>query len=194
MEAGQIFYNDTIGSYQPEFEIGYKGDTTLFNHQFNYIKISTLDCRYHSGAFDQMIILEEIGMIHRYSADNDYQETQILQGTIIDGVVYGDTNLVLIVDEVYVNYVFNLESNFPNPFNPTTTIKYQIPVISLVTIKVYDVLGNEIATLFNDDKPAGSYEVEFSAIGGETGLPSGIYFYQLRAGNFTETKKMVLLR
>jgi len=86
--------------------------------------------------------------------------------------------------------MISLVQNYPNPFNPTTTIKYQIPELSLVTIKVYDVLGNEIATLVNQEKPIGSYEVKFNAIG----IPSGIYYYRLQASSFVETKKMVLLR
>jgi len=87
---------------------------------------------------------------------------------------------------------YTLFQNYPNPFNPTTTIKYQIPELSFVTLKVYDVLGNEIATLVNEEKPAGNYTVEFRIDNLE--LSSGIYFYQIRAGNFVETKKMVLLR
>jgi len=85
---------------------------------------------------------------------------------------------------------FSLYQNFPNPFNPLTKINYQIPELSFVSIKVFDVLGNEITTLINEEKPTGSYEVEFKA----TGLPSGVYFYQLKAGNFVGTKKMILLR
>ena len=86
---------------------------------------------------------------------------------------------------------------FP-PFNPTTTINYQIPELSNVTLTVYDVLGNEIAKLVNEEKPIGSYEVEFDA----SYLPSGTYFYKLQAGDpstgsgqsFVETKKMTLLK
>jgi hypothetical protein len=85
---------------------------------------------------------------------------------------------------------FSLSQNYPNPFNPATTINYQIPELSFVTLKAYDVLGNEIVLLVNDEKQVGSYEVEFDA----RTLPSGIYFYQLKAQNFVETKKMVLLR
>lgn len=85
---------------------------------------------------------------------------------------------------------FTLSQNYPNPFNPSTTIKFQIPNASFVTLKVYDVLGNEVATLFNEEKPAGNYEVDFDA----KGLSSGIYFYKLQAGSFVETKKMILLR
>jgi hypothetical protein len=85
---------------------------------------------------------------------------------------------------------FFLEQNYPNPFNPATSIQYAVSSMQLISIKVYDALGNEIATLVNEQKPAGSYEVEF--IG--TGLPSGIYFYKLKARSFLETKKMVLLK
>ena len=86
--------------------------------------------------------------------------------------------------------VFHLNQNFPNPFNPTTKIDYQIPELSFVTLKVYDVLGNEISSLVNEEKVAGTYAVEFDG----TSLPSGIYFYKLQAGDFVETKKMVLMK
>ena len=85
---------------------------------------------------------------------------------------------------------FVLSQNYPNPFNPTTKIRYSISQTSNVIIKVFDILGNEIETLVNEEKLIGNYEVEFNAIN----LPSGIYFYHLRAGNFFETKKMILLK
>uniref|UniRef100_A0A832LKF9 T9SS type A sorting domain-containing protein n=1 Tax=Ignavibacterium album TaxID=591197 RepID=A0A832LKF9_9BACT len=95
---------------------------------------------------------------------------------------------------------FYLAQNYPNPFNPTTKIRFVIPASSLnpfsqgegtlVSLKVYDVLGNEVATLVNEEKPAGGYEVMFDA----SGLSSGIYFYKLNAGSLVETKKMILLR
>jgi hypothetical protein len=90
---------------------------------------------------------------------------------------------------------YYLYNNFPNPFNPSTKIKFRIPVQdrndnTKVSLKVYDVLGNEIVTLVNEQKRPGDYEVEFD---GKV-LPSGIYFYILKAGNFSETKKMILLK
>jgi len=85
---------------------------------------------------------------------------------------------------------FSLSQNYPNPFNPTTSIQYSISNKQFVTIRVYDVLGREIATLINEEKPAGNYEVEFNAVN----LPSGIYFYRIQAGSYINTKKMVLLR
>lgn len=91
---------------------------------------------------------------------------------------------------------FSLSQNYPNPFNPSTVISYQLPVSGMVTLKVYDILGNEIATLVNEEKQPGTYEVEFNSVGTSRDLylPSGVYFYQLRAGNFVETKKMVMMK
>jgi len=85
---------------------------------------------------------------------------------------------------------FYLSQNFPNPFNPSTKIKWQSPVTGHQTLIVYDVLGNEVATLVNEEKPAGYYEVEFDA----SRLSSGIYFYKLTAGSFTATMKMILIK
>ncbi|MDI6804607.1 MAG: YCF48-related protein [Bacteroidota bacterium] len=85
---------------------------------------------------------------------------------------------------------FYLNQNYPNPFNPSTVIKWQSPVSGHQTLKVYDLLGNEVVALLNEYKTAGSYEVEFNA----SNLTSGVYFYRLTAGTFTETKKLVLLR
>ncbi len=87
---------------------------------------------------------------------------------------------------------YSLMQNYPNPFNPSTLISYQLPVSGYVTLKVYDLLGNEIATLVDEYKPVGIYNVEFRMQNLE--LSSGIYFYQLTAGDFIQTKKMVLLR
>jgi hypothetical protein len=85
---------------------------------------------------------------------------------------------------------YSLWQNYPNPFNPSTKIRFSVPQSSNVVIKVFDILGSEIETLVNEEKPAGNYEVEFDA----TRLPSGIYFYRLQAGNFVGTKKMVLMK
>ena len=96
--------------------------------------------------------------------------------------------------EVEVNWSpftsYKLEQNYSNPFNPTTKISWQSPVSGWQTLKVFGVLGNEITTLVDEEKEAGYYSVDFNA----SDLPSGVYFYQLRAGDFVDTKKMVLLR
>ena len=87
-------------------------------------------------------------------------------------------------------YSFILAQNYPNPFNPSTTIKYSIPSSNVVTLKVFDVLGNEVTTLINGFQNIGSYEVNFDA----SKLSSGTYFYQLKAGEFSDTKKLLLLK
>jgi hypothetical protein len=85
---------------------------------------------------------------------------------------------------------FRLYNNYPNPFNPTTKIKFDIPKSSYVKLIIYDVLGREITTLVNEKLNAGRYEVDWNG----SGYPSGVYFYKLRTDEFTDVKKMVLLK
>jgi hypothetical protein len=91
--------------------------------------------------------------------------------------------------EFIVNNYF-LNSNYPNPFNPTTSIEFRIVEFGFVSLKVYDVLGKEVATLINEEIAAGRYNVVFDA----SNLPSGIYFYRLSVNNFSMTRKMVLIK
>ena len=96
-------------------------------------------------------------------------------------------------DEIEVEIIpteFTLYQNYPNPFNPSTTFKYDIKERSFVELKIYDLLGREVYKMVNKEKPAGSYQIEFDA----KDLPSGIYLYKLQAGDFVETKKMVLMK
>jgi hypothetical protein len=86
--------------------------------------------------------------------------------------------------------VFALMQNYPNPFNPTTTIQYALPKASNVEIKVYDLIGREVTTLVNEFRQAGTYSVEFNA----NNFASGVYFYRIKAGDFTDTKKMLLVK
>ncbi|MGE5861484.1 MAG: family 43 glycosylhydrolase [Ignavibacteria bacterium] len=94
------------------------------------------------------------------------------------------------VDDKHVLHKFTLNQNYPNPFNPKTIITWQSPVSSWQTLKIYDLLGNEVGTLVDEFKHAGNYKVEFDG----SNLASGIYFYQLHAGNFIDTKKFVLMK
>jgi hypothetical protein len=114
-----------------------------------------------------------------------------LHGAVIHGLLYGDTTVVSL-DNIIKGLPshFELGQNYPNPFNPSTKIRYEIPERSFVTLNIYDILGNEIATLVKEEKLAGEYEIEFNA----ANLPSGIYFYTLSAGNYFSTKKMILLK
>jgi len=146
-----------------------------------------------SLAIDTSIIV----MDQPYSGNNFCSDHLGILTTFKEGVVNLDESIDLQPDK------FELYQNFPNPFNPTTKIKFTIPTSPqsppyqgegqrerLITLKVYDVLGSEIVTIVNEQKTTGSYQIEFNA----TNLPSGIYFYQLIAENFSDTKKMVILR
>ena len=141
-----------------------------------------------------------IGYVNGHGTTTEYHDYTYLDNTVNKGIFfyrlkqidfdgqYEYSNVIEV--EVTAPGKFALSQNYPNPFNPGTIIKYQVPELSFVTLKVYDVLGKEITTLVNKEKPAGSYEVKFDG----TGLPSGIYFYRLKAGSFVETKKMVLMK
>ncbi len=98
--------------------------------------------------------------------------------------------IVGVKNEEEFPHTFELSQNYPNPFNPSTIIKYSIPELSFVIIKIYDILGNEIATLVNQEQSAGYYYLNFNL----PSLSSGIYFYQLRAGSYVQTKKMIMLK
>jgi hypothetical protein len=114
-----------------------------------------------------------------YSADSAYL------GYITPGFILGTSNGI---EERVSN--FNLSQNYPNPFNPRTRIQYSIGKREFVSLKVYDLLGREVAVLINEEKSEGNFITEFDGIG----LPSGIYFYRLKAGSFIDTKKFILLK
>jgi probable HAF family extracellular repeat protein len=132
-----------------------------------------------------------------YSVWDISSDGQILVGSGRNGITGQDEGYLLslsgstFVDgSQTISGSFALNQNYPNPFNPSTSIKYSVGSGQFVQLKVYDVLGKEIATLVNEEKAAGSYKVNFNA----SQLSSGIYFYKLQAGSFVETKKMTLLR
>jgi len=101
-----------------------------------------------------------------------------------------DSTFTNIVDFKDDYYVFKLMQNFPNPFNPITTISYTIPTDDFVYLKVYNLLGQEVEILVSEEKQAGTYELSFNS----ANLSSGLYFYQLKSGNYLETKKMILIK
>lgn len=121
----------------------------------------------------------------RVSAETpEYEGAFGLQWTFTTGTSTGVGDQQTVLEE------FALSQNYPNPFNPTTVISYQIPVSSIVNLKIFDVLGREVARLINKEQEAGSYTVQFDA----TNLSSGLYFYQLRSGNFVSVKKMIVTK
>ena len=90
--------------------------------------------------------------------------------------------------------VYSLSQNYPNPFNPTTTIRFDLPTDGLITLEIYDILGRKISTLINEHRQAGNYEQIFDASSAGGGLASGVYVYKLRAGDFVNSKKLILLK
>jgi len=129
--------------------------------------------------------------IIKFTIDSSLASNKLHQGSkwYIDYLFFGPLSDV---EDEHTNIpnTFYLNQNYPNPFNPSTKIKYAVPQNSNVVIKVLDILGNEIETLVNEEKPTGTYEITWYA----ENLPSGVYFYQLKAGSFVETKKMLLLK
>ncbi|MCW8803093.1 MAG: T9SS type A sorting domain-containing protein, partial [Ignavibacteriaceae bacterium] len=185
------------GNYQPYAGVIYQRDNTLLPSGWS----NPIRNYYHNltnSNGDSLVELSEKALA--FDTDNfedgDYRiivEVYDEAGNSdIDSmdVKFKNGNPVTTENEPGEIYSFNLEQNYPNPFNPTTNIGFRIANFGLVTLKVYDVLGNEITTLVNEEKPAGEYEVEFDG----SSLTSGIYFYQIKAGDFIETKQMVYLK
>jgi hypothetical protein len=115
-----------------------------------------------------------------------------LLGCVIDGIVYGDTSFIVGINQISDKLpdIYSIYQNYPNPFNPATKIKFQIAKLGGVQLKIYDILGREVATLVNEKLQPGTYEVEFDG----SNYPSGVYFYKLETENFSQTKKLVLLK
>ena len=109
---------------------------------------------------------------------------------LVQAMRWFGADVVDVEDDVSTPLNFQLNQNYPNPFNPSTVISWQLAVYRKVSLKVYDVLGNEVAILVNEEKPAGNYKIDFKG----NNLASGIYFYTLRAGSFVQSRKMILLK
>jgi len=147
---------------------------------------------YNTNDIPDMAVIE-------FTIDSSLNDNQLHQGSTwyLDSLTFGPLSDIS-SENNKLPLIFNLYQNYPNPFNPSTRIGYSIPELSLVIIKVHDVLGNEIMTLVNEEQPVGYYSFEFDA----TLFSSGVYFYQLKASNpstgsvksFVETKKMMILK
>lgn len=134
---------------------------------------------------------EKFGFLQNSSPFGGTDHT--LKGCIIDGVLYGDTTTITDVEEELLGISvaeYKLSQNYPNPFNPETKINYEVPQISNVKIEVFDVLGRVIKILIDEEKTAGRYEINFDA----SSLASGIYYYRIKANEFVQTKKMILMK
>lgn len=158
-----------------------------WTNTWKYIEVNMSDA-VPSWANPAAILNFPIKWIRTYLAETDDLKKDIGSIAFDDFrahfIVSGIDNDIVLADE------FQLFQNYPNPFNPSTVISYNLPVSAKVQIKIYDILGREVAVLLDEQKSAGSYELKFDA----SYLSSGVYFYKLTAGNFLNTKKMIILR
>ena len=164
-------------------------DNEIYNYPLSvFIKVP------QSWEFALKIQGETIDTLNVFTNDS---ERVVLANIIPDGGVVSLFKITISGVEDLTDFIpseIQLFQNYPNPFNPSTSIQYAVSTKQFVSLKVYDILGNEIATLINQEKTAGIYKVEFSKGLIHQTLPSGVYFYQLRVGNFVETKKMILMK
>lgn len=138
-----------------------------------------------------------IGLYHAYMQGLDggtfvCTRQMILLGCVINGTVFGDTSMLVGINQISVEVPmeFSLHQNYPNPFNPNTKLQFALPEEAFTKIVIFDLLGNEIETIVSEQLNAGSYETQWNAVN----YPSGVYYYQLTAGDYKETKKMVLIK
>jgi hypothetical protein len=186
-----------------EFNPAFNCQYVQMERNFPEFGLNTLKKDYYPqapGWYFGHSLVKGLGLYEVFNGDlTTFRST--LKGCVIDGVVFGDTLTVPVDDDNPTQpSEFSLSQNYPNPFNPSTKIRFTISPartklyaggdLRFTILKVYDVLGREVATLVNEEKPAGEYEVDFYG----KNLSSGIYFYQIEAGSFIETKKMNLLK
>lgn len=172
-----------VSTYPNEREVLIDPPVKISNSNWFYISGSGLMSFSISNWYDEAIPGEYAFWYFSWEW-NEYVPTYFYLKVVVKKDITG-------VEETPYNPTnFNLEQNYPNPFNPTTNIQFSIPKQNFVTLKVYDVLGREVATLVNEEKSTGFYNVSFDA----SSLSSGVYIYKIQAGNFINSKKMVLLK
>jgi hypothetical protein len=177
-------------------------DTSMYNIFGSNILSKSFSTAGWDCGFTQRYV-KNIGLVfYQYACATAYQYNITLSGCVINGVLYGDTNMIVGVNQISseIPKTFSLYQNYPNPFNPGTKIKFSLPNPSeggamKTKLTIYDALGREVATLVNQSLAPGSYEVEWDA----SNYPSGVYYYQLTINSeqltkFVQTKKLVLMK
>ncbi|MCO6474175.1 MAG: beta-propeller domain-containing protein [Melioribacteraceae bacterium] len=177
-----------VGSLPGDFwySVVVKGDNAYIGSEEGVKRIDISDK-------ENPLLTGEFDTPYTYSAEITLGNDIIYFAQVWNGLYILKDNFPTNVDENYVPQIFSLKQNYPNPFNPTTTIQFSIPAVKMnsnVSLKVYDLLGREVAVLVNKNLLPGTYEVKFNA----EGLSSGIYYYRLNAGSVNQTKKMMLIR
>ena len=170
----------------------YKCDDTANFNVFNLnLKSKTFYWTNYFEGGDRHRLALGIGKVRIDQYGAQFQMGHTLKGCLINGVLYGDTSLVGINQiSTEIPSEFKLHQNYPNPFNPVTKIQFALPENAFVRITVYDALGKEVETLVDKIHTAGYYEAEWNA----ADYPSGVYYYKISAGDYSETKKMVLIK
>lgn len=205
---GKIYQYNSGDVILYDFSADEIGDTTLFNKENGYEAgwfLESISSFYKWGIGSDLYLynyiiptsgyrlntfVKGVGLYKDEGGELLYS-TSILRGFVKDGITYGDTTLVGI--EYDLNKIpteFSLFQNYPNPFNPTTAIKYELPKQSRVQLIIYNILGQKVDELVNTFQKAGRYEVKWNA----ENFASGIYYYRIEAGNFVQTKKLILLK
>ncbi|MDI6804574.1 MAG: T9SS type A sorting domain-containing protein [Bacteroidota bacterium] len=149
---------------------------------------SSFNMGYANSTQSNTMVKSVVGQ--NFVGTSQQSNTQVISGFLADTLFRSISVGVKEQKELPTEY--SLSQNYPNPFNPTTTIRYDLPTASHVVLKVYNVLGQEVATLINEQKTVGKHSFEFRASDFE--LSSGVYFYRLVAGEFVSVKKFILVR
>jgi hypothetical protein len=173
LENGEFNSHKDVYTYDEQSKL-----TSVWSYEWSDSSWIPKD-KQHSYWFYSFTLNDSAG--NNYSFGDAWYNLTLKYRQIITGVETKD-------DEIVVSYF--LSQNYPNPFNPSTKIKYNIPNRSNVILRIYDILGKEIETLVNEEKSAGLYEINWNA----SKLSSGVYFYQIKAGEYISTKKMILLK
>lgn len=188
-KIGDYWFNENPSVLKNHFTIVDTGYYLIFGRSTKIFIVSVTDSILN---YNEQYWSVDFGLIQYTVEDPFAGNLYWLSGCVIDGVVYGDTSLNPVsVDDIEPppeEYI--LMQNYPNPFNPFTSIDFYLPNRTWVQLKIYDLLGNEIIGLIDEEKDAGSHQVIFDG----SKLSSGIYFYKLTTNNFVETKKMTLIK
>lgn len=190
----QTVYEVTPGTKDNQIILSLSNISDISNAENLQVKITKQSSNLSFNKEEQLVERIYIGNEKEVSFAFDIKREAPVNSKDTVEFLITDNTTIFITKQFILNYIppkdFRLEQNFPNPFNPTTTIQYQLHADSRVTLKVYDVLGSEVATLVNEFQPAGYKEIKFDA----NSFASGLYIYRLIAGNYISTKKMMVVK
>ncbi|MDZ7625600.1 MAG: T9SS type A sorting domain-containing protein [Ignavibacteriaceae bacterium] len=195
--TGDITDNDLVLHFVVAEDVFYDGRNSISNHKNVMRKMLptpeglAFDIALNeTKGFQQIVDLNPLWDIDSLSVVVFAQSVSSKTIYQSEDISYTDLTVTDVENNNYPLSEFKLDQNYPNPFNPSTVIRYQLPVNGNVSLKVFDLLGREVATLVDEYRAAGKYKTTFNAVE----LANGVYFYEVRAGSYSETKKMILLK